>query len=77
MLKRRFRSLLFRHGLIQSQIDAEHNSSSPDGIRLFRLNRLRLMLQDRLRRLARAIEAEYRRARFRVVRGSGIREATQ
>jgi len=68
MLRRRFRSLLFRHGLIQTEIDAEQNSPKPDAIRLFRLKRLRLVLQDKIRRIARALEAEYRRASFRVVR---------
>jgi len=74
MLRRRFRSLLFRHGLIQSKIDAEQISPKPDTIRLFRLKRLRLLLQDRMRRIARTLEAEYRRAGFRVVRRAEIGE---
>ena len=67
MLTRRFRTLLFRHGLIQNKIDAEQGSPRPDAIRLFRLKRLRLVLKDKMRRVVRALEAESRRAGFHIV----------
>lgn len=68
MLKRRLGSLLFRRGLIQAEIEPEQVSPDPDTIRLFRLKRLRLVLQDRIRRIARALQAECRRASFPIMR---------
>ena len=63
MLTKRFKTLLFRHGLIQKQIDAEQSAPMPDPIRLFRLKRLRLALKDSMQRIAQALEADSRPAR--------------
>jgi hypothetical protein len=56
MLMRKFRALLFRHGVIHQAIEAEQQRPSPDSIKLLRLKRLRLALKDRLHRLASAME---------------------
>lgn len=72
MLIRRFNALLFRHGMIQKQIDAEHRAPKPDAIRLFRLKRLRLVLKDRLRKIARMMEAEQARRQLAVVGGTDL-----
>ena len=63
MQTQRLKALLFRHGVIQQQIDAEQRGPRPDPIRLFRLKRLRLALKDSMRTLARALEMESRPAR--------------
>ena len=67
MLIRRFNALLFRHGVIQKQIDAEQSAPSPDAIRLFRLKRLRLALKDSMRKIARVMAAEVARSRLAIV----------
>jgi hypothetical protein len=56
MLMRKFRALLFRHGVIHQAIEAEQQRPSPDSIKLLRLKRLRLSLKDQLHRLAATIE---------------------
>lgn len=48
---RHLRALLFRHGMVQKQIDAEQSAPRPDPFRLLRLKRLRLSLKDRMHRL--------------------------
>lgn len=72
MLIRRFNALLFRHGMIQKQIDAEHGAPKPDAIRLFRLKRLRLVLKDRLRKIARMMEAEQAQRQPAIVGGTEV-----
>ena len=69
MLIRRFTTLLFRHGMIQKQIEAEQGAPRPDAIRLFRLKRLRLVLKRSMRKIAAAIEAQGRSAKRLVVIG--------
>jgi len=49
---RQFKALLFRHGVVQSEIDAEQSAPRPDPFRLLKLKRLRLSLKDRMHRLA-------------------------
>jgi uncharacterized protein YdcH (DUF465 family) len=49
-----FRSLLYRHGELQIEIDRELRAASPDWMRVLKLKKLRLSLKDRLHRLARA-----------------------
>ena len=49
---RQFKALLFRHSVVQSEIDAEQSAPRPDPFRLLRLKRLRLSLKDRMQRLA-------------------------
>lgn len=56
MLMRRFRALLFRHGVIHQAIEVEQQRSRPDGIRLLKLKRLRLALKHQLHRIASAME---------------------
>ena len=77
MLIRRFTTLLFRHGMIQNQIDAEHRAPKPDAIRLFRLKRLRLVLKDSLRRIARMMEAEQARRPLAIVGGTDMMRGAQ
>jgi hypothetical protein len=77
MLTRRFRALLFRLGLIQHAIDTEQSSSKPDPIRLFRLKRLRHALKQSMQRVARTIEAQSRRAGFRLVGRPGAEGGTR
>ena len=55
MLMRKFRSLLFRHGEIQHQIEAEQSRPNPDTMRLLKLKRLRLAIKDQLAKIGRAI----------------------
>jgi hypothetical protein len=56
MFMRKFRTLLFRHGIIHNAIEAEQQRPSPDSIKLLRLKRLRLALKDQMHRLASATE---------------------
>lgn len=77
MLIRRFNALLFRHGMIQKQIDAEQRAPRPDSIRLFRLKRLRLVLKDSMRKTARKMAAEIARSRLAIVAGTDLVRAAQ
>ena len=52
MQLRQFKALLFRHSVVQSEIEAEQSAPRPDPFRLLRLKRLRLSLKDRMQRLA-------------------------
>lgn len=52
MLTRKFRALLFRHGVIDQAIQTEQQRTRPDSIKLLRLKRLRLALKDQLHRIA-------------------------
>ncbi len=56
MLTRKFRALLFRHGVIDRAIQTEQQRTRPDSIRLLRLKRLRLALKDQLHRISAAME---------------------
>jgi hypothetical protein len=75
MLIRRLKTLQFRHGLIQEQIDAEQSAPRPDAIRLIRLKRLKLALKDRMRRIARALEMQNAPPRLSMVRAADLRRA--
>lgn len=75
MLIRRFNALLFRHGMIQKQIEAEQGAPKPDPIRLFRLKRLRLVLKRSLRKIARIMAAEVARSRLAIVGGTDVARA--
>lgn len=52
MSGRHFRSLLFKLARIHQQIDREYGSRRPDWLRLLRLKKLRLAIQDRWARFA-------------------------
>jgi hypothetical protein len=52
MSVRHFKALLFRAANIQTEIDREQKASRPDWMRLLKLKRLRLVLKDRIQRLA-------------------------
>jgi hypothetical protein len=54
MSVRYFKALLFRAANIQTEIDREQRASRPDRMRLLKLKRLRLVLKDRIQRLANA-----------------------
>lgn len=54
MSVRHLKSLLFRAAEIQTEIDRERSARLPNWIRLLRLKKLRLVLEDRLYRLAAA-----------------------
>lgn len=56
MLMRKSRALLFRHGVVHREIEAEQQRTRPDSIKLLRLKRLRLALKDQLHRIASAME---------------------
>lgn len=47
-----FKSLLFKSAQIQEQIDQEHKRRSPDWLRLLKLKKLRLLMKDKMQRLA-------------------------
>lgn len=49
-----FKSLLFRHGELQNEIDRELRAPSPNWMRVLKLKKLRLALKDRLQRLTRS-----------------------
>ncbi len=55
ILTRKFRALLFRHGVIDQAIQTEQQRTRPDSIKLLRLKRLRLALKDQLHRIASAM----------------------
>lgn len=78
MFMRKFRALLFRHGVIHNAIETERQRPSPDSIKLLRLKRLRLALKDQMHRLASAMERsdEARLAPIRAVqRRPGVNPA--
>ena len=58
MQVRHFKALLFRHSMIQKEIDAEQSAPRPDPFRLLRLKRLRLSIKDRMARIATALSAK-------------------
>lgn len=72
MLTRQFRALLFRHGVISREIEAEQRAVNPDSMKLLRLKRIRLALKDQMRRLTSLIDAreEHRLLPVRVAQRS-------
>ena len=52
MSKNYFKSLLFRSGKIQKEIEKEQKKRFPDWMKLFKLKRIRLHIQDRLYKIA-------------------------
>jgi len=75
MMIRRLKTLLFRHGQIQKQIDAEQSAPRPDAIRLIRLKRLKLALKDSMCRIARGLEMQNAPPHLSVVRVTDKRRA--
>jgi hypothetical protein len=58
MSMRYVQALLYRAASIQSAIEREHTAKRPDWRRLAHLKKLRLVLKDRLRRLADGVAAQ-------------------
>ncbi|NWH07473.1 MAG: hypothetical protein HXY22_02300 [Alphaproteobacteria bacterium] len=54
MSVRHFKALLFKAAKIQKEIDREQKAARPDWMRLLKLKKLRLVLEDRLQRLGAA-----------------------
>jgi uncharacterized protein YdcH (DUF465 family) len=52
-----FKSLLYRHGELQSEIDREMRGANPNWMRVLKLKKLRLALKDRLHRLMQSTAA--------------------
>ena len=52
MSVRHFKSLLFRSSSIQYEIEREQQRLAPDRFRLIKLKKIRLMIKDRLQRIA-------------------------
>ncbi len=46
-----FKSLLFKSARLQQEIDREHQRRWPDWMRLLKLKKLRLAINDRMQRL--------------------------
>lgn len=53
MSQQYFRSLLFKSGQIQEQIDVEQKQKRPNWLRLLKLKKLRLLIADRMHQLVR------------------------
>jgi hypothetical protein len=71
MSARHFKALLFRAAKIQTEIEREQKAGRPDWMRLLKLKRLRLVLKDRIQRLAdMAAAAPLRPVRVRATRAS-------
>ena len=64
-MSRRFQTLLARYAIIRREIDAERASPRPSLLRLVRLKRLQLLINDRLRAFV-AISAIRRASRPRL-----------